>query len=59
MCPIAPGDNLLMRRTLAEGCQGDVRVVFDNGTQMERRNQNLCRINKMFFNSPAPRGQRP
>lgn len=56
---IAPGENLLMRNTLPEGCQGDVRVVFEGGGQMERRNQNLCRINKMFFNSPFAGGRRP
>ena len=56
---IGPGDNQLMRGTLQDGCQGDVRVVFDGGGQMERRNQNLCRINKMFFNSPAAESRRP
>jgi len=56
--PIPMGESRLIRDTLSEGCQGDVRVVFANGEQMERRNQNLCRINKMFFNSPAPSNRR-
>lgn len=56
---IAAGDSTLMRGTLPEGCQGDVRVVFEGGGQMERRNQNLCRINKMYFNSPAAPNRRP
>ncbi len=56
---IAAGDSTLMRGTLPEGCQADVRVVFDGGGQMERRNQNLCRINKMYFNSPAAANSRP
>ena len=56
---IAAGESQLMRETVRDGCQGDVRVVFEGGGQMERRNQNLCRINKMYFNSPAPPNRRP
>ncbi|MSP04078.1 MAG: serine protease [Acetobacteraceae bacterium] len=51
-------DTQLLRETVREGCQGDVRVVFEGGGQMERRNQNLCRINKMYFNSPEQPGRR-
>ena len=56
---IVAGESHLLRATVQDGCQGDVRVVFDNGTQMERRNQNLCRINRMFFNSPSVGNRRP
>ncbi len=55
---ITAGESQLLRETVRDGCQGDVRVVFEGGGQMERRNQNLCRINKMFFNSPAPANRR-
>jgi len=55
---IAAGESALFRNTVREGCQGDVRVVLEGGAQLERRNQNLCRVNKMYFNSPAPPKQR-
>ena len=55
---VVAGESQLLRETVREGCQGDVRVVFEGGGQMERRNQNLCRINKMYFNSPEQSGRR-
>ena len=50
---IARGDSFLIRDTIQDGCQGDVRVVFEGGVQVERRNQNFCRVNRMYFSAPA------
>ena len=55
---IAAGESALFRNTVRDGCQGDVRVVFEGGGQMERRNQNLCRINRMYFTAPTRSSRR-
>jgi len=55
---IEKGDSFLIRGTLPGGCQGDVRVVYEGGAQVERRNQNLCRINRMDFSTPARSSRR-
>ena len=55
---IERGDSFLVRNTVPDGCQADVRVVFAGNAQVERRNQNLCRINRMYFTTPARPGRR-
>ncbi len=55
---IERGDSFLIRNSLTDGCQGDVRAVYAGGAQVERRNQNLCRIDRMYFTAPTRASRR-
>jgi hypothetical protein len=50
---LANGRAFPVRIAPAAGCQQDVRVVFADGRNEERRNQNTCTIAEMVFGSAA------
>ena len=51
---LANGRVFPVRLAPAAGCQQDVRVVYADGRNEERRNQNTCAIADMQFGSAAP-----
>lgn len=54
---IPRGESRLVRETITDGCQADIRVVYAGGGQVERRNQNVCRINRLSFAEPLRRAR--
>jgi serine protease Do len=38
---------------LANGCVYDVRVIYEDKSTEEKRNQNLCELNELTFSGPA------
>ena len=57
---LANGAIFPVRLAPSAGCQQDVRVVYANGRNEERRNQNTCALTDMQFGTAAPpAGQQP
>ncbi len=53
------GRSFPVRLAPSLGCQQDVRVVFADGRNEERRNQNTCAITEMVFGTAAAPQARP
>jgi hypothetical protein len=53
------GRSLPVRIAASAGCRHDVRIVYANGQDEERRDQNTCAIDQMVFGATAaaPQGQ--
>jgi len=56
---LADGRSFPVRLAAAAGCQHDVRVVYADGRNEERRNQNTCAVAEIAFGSGAPAAPSP
>jgi hypothetical protein len=56
---LGAGRSLPVRIATSAGCRHDVRIVYANGQDEERRDQNTCAIDQMVFGAAAaaPQGQ--
>lgn len=54
---ISPGGRFMVRVPRNAECQYDVRVVYDDLAEEERRGQNLCRLAEIVFSGPGTRPQ--